>query len=99
MFELKKPCKDCPFIKGGVMNQSLSEGRIEGIQKDLLRDKSFPCHKTVDYEKGSKEEEQHCAGAMLWLYKKGRPNQIMRIGERFGHLKESELSGQELIID
>lgn len=99
MFNVKKPCKDCPFIEGGTMNQSLSEGRIEEIKISLLSDQSFPCHKTINYENREPQKEQHCAGAMIWLYKQGRPNQIMRIGERIGLLKESELTGKEMIIE
>jgi hypothetical protein len=99
MFDLKKPCNDCPFIKDGHMGASLAEGRIEEIQDGLLRDQSFPCHKTVDYENGTKHKEQHCVGAMIYLYKKGRPNQMMRIAERCGWLKESDLKDWDKIIE
>ena len=99
MFDLKKPCKDCPFICGGVMNESLAEGRIEEIQTSLLRGQSFPCHKTVDYEGEGKKKEQHCAGAMIWLYKHDSPNQMMRIAERLGMLSPDKLEGYEKIID
>lgn len=99
MFDLKKPCKDCPFIKDGTMIRSLGEGRMDEIKESLLNDLSFPCHKTVDYEHGSREKEQHCAGAMIWLYKQDRPNQIMRIAERLGHLSCEQLKGYDKVID
>lgn len=99
MFELKQPCKDCPFIDGGIMQRSLADGRLDEIKENLLNDKSFPCHKTVDYENGDRGKEKHCAGAMIYLYKNDRPNQLMRIGERLGMLKESELKGWDLVSE
>lgn len=97
MFDVKQPCKDCPFIEGGNMQRSLAEGRLDGIKSDLMADKTFSCHKTVDYEHGDRRKEKHCAGAMIYLYKNKRPNQAMRIGERLGMLKESELKGWDLV--
>ncbi|MFS0883264.1 hypothetical protein [Metabacillus niabensis] len=95
-FDLKKPCKDCPFIKGSSTNVTLSEGRIEGIVKDLRNDMSFTCHKTLDKPK---LEQQHCAGAMIFLEKEDRPNQIMRIAERIGLYDRSRLETCPNIID
>ncbi|ALN97773.1 hypothetical protein Bp8pS_094 [Bacillus phage vB_BpuM-BpSp] len=91
MFNLKKPCKDCPFVKGSSTNTTLIEGRLDGIKYDLLNNHTFSCHKTVDYDKNNKNNEQHCVGAMLYLYKENRPNQMMRVGERLGFLDEDEL--------
>lgn len=99
MFKLKMTCKDCPFLCGSTTNTTLADERIEEIKEALLQDHSFSCHKTVDYENGSKEKEQHCAGAMIWLYKQGRPNQIMRIAERIGRLNREELKCTGKIID
>lgn len=54
-FNLKSPCKDCPFLKTSAY---LSAARIDEIfeyakSKDLL----FPCHKTVDRDlEGDLEE-------------------------------------------
>lgn len=30
-FDLKTPCKDCPFLIGSSTNKSLDEGRIRNI--------------------------------------------------------------------
>lgn len=80
-FDLKTPCIDCPFIKGSRTNVSLRKGRIEGIIDDLRKDMSFICHKTIDKPQ---REQQHCAGALIFLEREDRPNQMMRIAERLG---------------
>lgn len=93
-FDLKKPCKDCPFIKGSSTNVTLEEGRLSSIVEDIqYRDSSFVCHKTLGYD-GKTVPEQHCAGALIYLERigrYGRPNQAMRFGERFGLYKREEL--------
>lgn len=106
MFDLKKTCKDCPFVLDSSTNKTLHPARIPEIKTSLLRGQSFPCHKTVDYSEEDEDydtydrkKEQHCVGAMMWLYNKGMPNQMMRIAERFGHLREEGLSTHNEIID
>lgn len=86
-FNLKKPCKDCPFrTDNGFM---LTVPRVREISESLLRGESFPCHKTTrhddegDYCPDS-GREMHCAGAMIMLERMERPNQIMRVAERLG---------------
>lgn len=99
MFVLKKTCKDCPFVLGSSTNTTLSTKRIQQIKSDLIQGQSFSCHKTVDYDGEKKKKEQHCVGAMMWLYNKGMPNQMMRIAERIGALREVDLSTHHEIID
>jgi len=94
-FDLKKPCKDCPFIKGSSTNTTLEEGRLRGIVEDIQdNDMSFTCHKTLGYD-GKEASEQHCAGAMIYLERigqYGKPNQVMRLAERLGMYKRDELA-------
>jgi hypothetical protein len=78
-FNLKKPCPDCPFLKGSNTNTTLHPARIPGIVRDLLRGSTFQCHKTL-----GKEKAEHCAGALLYLEREEAPNQLMRIAERLG---------------
>jgi hypothetical protein len=112
VFKLTHPCKDCPFIKDGTMNQSLSEGRMKEILESLNDDhNTFHCHKTIDYGKdfthsevGEEEytpsgKQQHCVGAMIYLEKKKRPNISMRIGRFTGEYDPSKLKGHDSIID
>lgn len=63
-FDLKKPCKDCPFIRGNSFEKSLGRTRVEQIANDtVLGDKTFQCHKTLD------KNAQHCVGAIVMAEK------------------------------
>lgn len=96
-FNMKKACKECPFLKGSSTNVTLAKGRIEGIVHDMLHnDSSFICHKTLD--KPSMEQE-HCAGALAYLEKRNRPNQMMRIAERIGTYDKDKVVIPENLID
>lgn len=91
-FNLKKPCKDCPFVKGSSTNTTLAEGRLDGIVHDILHDASFVCHKTLEKEWN---EQEHCAGALIYLERQKRPNQIMRIAERIGLYNYKQLASAD----
>lgn len=93
-FNLKKPCKECPFIKGSCTNITLREGRLEEIVKDIRSDMSFICHKTLD-----NKEKEHCGGALIFLEKENNPNQMMRIAERIGLYDRHKLHIDADIID
>lgn len=103
MFNLKKPCKDCPFLKNSDMRHSLMPGRLEDIISDLLSNdyKNFRCHKTIDYanqdESGElirSPEEQLCYGSMIFLQKIGRPSVIQRFGYVTGEINFKEITEQ-----
>lgn len=84
-FNLKSPCKDCPFLVSRKF--PLPQERKAEIALSLLNGDNFPCHKTVDYsgeEPHVPASAEHCAGAMIALEKINRPNQLMRIAERLG---------------
>lgn len=70
-FDLKKPCKDCPFLKGSSTQLTLAPGRIEEIVKDIKNDMTFQCHKTLDYYTDKPTQSQHCAGALAYHEKYG----------------------------
>lgn len=109
MFQIKKPCIDCPFVKGSSTNTTLAEGRMEDIIDSLHKDHIFSCHKTIDYSQQDlmddattyqlQEQNQFCAGAMNYLVKEGRPNAQMQIAMRLGWLDVEKLKGQNTIID
>ncbi|MNY85798.1 hypothetical protein D3C78_19980 [compost metagenome] len=89
MFNVKKPCADCPFLKDSTMNKSLHPERLSEITEELLKDdhNSFSCHKTVNYDDTSdKTNEQQCFGSMVYLQKIGRPNVAMRLAYMTKHL-------------
>jgi hypothetical protein len=58
----------------------------------------FPCHKAckVDEEQSAyvprNDKTPHCAGALIFLEKRGKPHQMMRICERIGMYDRSKLN-------
>lgn len=99
-FDIKKPCVDCPFLKGSSTNESLEDGRIEDIVHDVINDYTFQCHKTLDFV-NEKAEPQHCGGALVFMEKNfpNRVNNPMRMAERFGIYNKNELDMESDVID
>ncbi len=94
-FNLKKPCKDCPFrTDNGFI---LSNSRVEEITNALVnQDQTFSCHKTIKHDDETGEgiegkKTQHCAGALIMLEHMEKPNQMMRIAERCGFYDHTAL--------
>lgn len=75
------PCKECPFLKS--TKHAFTLKRLNEFAMG-----AFPCHKSAitnendEYEATSKSV--HCAGALIFLEKRNKPNQMMRISERLG---------------
>lgn len=87
-YRLKKPCKHCPFRTD--IPAFLTRGRAEEIFTAITdRQQTFTCHKTLELPQSTQE---HCAGAMILLEKLERPNQMMRIAERFGMYDRTKLN-------
>jgi len=82
---MKKPCKDCPFIVDS-MEAWLGEDRI----KEILSQDSFICHKTI--KKGV--ERLQCAGHMII---KKEDNVFYRTASIMGI--DLRLSGSEKVFD
>ena len=76
MFDLKRPCVNCPFRRGQGGAFRLDPGRLE----EIMTGSAFQCHKTVDYKAG--DRPQQCAGLMAVLRREGEDNQIMQVAER-----------------
>lgn len=97
---MTKPCKNCPF-RTDSLEGWLGNNRASEISNSLtVEDKTFPCHKTVDYDSQDDDEAfsgvltnetQHCAGALIMLEKMNKPNQMMRIAERLGLYNRTKL--------
>lgn len=92
MFDLKSPCANCPFRIGQGELFQLNEARL----REIMIAPAFQCHKTVDYSCDREDREdregragdkpQQCAGLMAILHRINRPNTIMQIASRLGHL-------------
>lgn len=92
-YTMIRPCAECPFT---MEAKQFSTKRL----KELVGDGSFPCHKTAEIEEDersgmdqyvAREKSVHCAGALIFLEKRGQPNQMMRIAERLGLYDHSKL--------
>lgn len=86
MFDLKRPCVNCPFRKGNGERFELQAARL----REIKRAPSFQCHQTVDYDefddpmKRQGAHPQQCAGLMAVLKRENRDNQIMQVAQRLG---------------
>jgi hypothetical protein len=93
MFDLMRPCENCPFRKGVGKTFQLSRPRL----REIMHGTAFQCHKTVDYEqwdddvKRQGDRPQQCAGLMAVLAREGKTNTIMQVAERFGRLDLTKL--------
>ncbi len=106
-YNLKRPCKECPFRTdcGGY----LSKSRAKEIGEALVHGgKTFACHKTtvpIDNENSETDmtttlDSQHCAGALIMMEKMGvaPQNQMIRIAERLGFYNHEELDMESPIV-
>jgi len=88
MFDLKRPCNNCPFRKGVGETFKLSFWRLHEIKQGP----AFQCHKTLDYEnfhdprKRQGDHPQQCAGLMAVLLRDKATNSIMQVAERIGKI-------------
>jgi hypothetical protein len=105
MFDIKKPCVDCPFRKDGHMLRSLGKGRMEEIVTNVVKeDGFFSCHKTVDYSDDTptlKEQNRFCAGALIAVEKADATyrNRNTRIANMMGIYDPKNLRDKESVID
>lgn len=109
MFDIVKPCDDCPFRREGGIR--LVPQRAQEIADMMLSDQggTFMCHKTATSDIGDDgegvvrgERPQHCAGALIFAEKNGNATQAMRIAERlrlYDPLKVMAGDGQDEIFD
>ena len=76
-FDLKDPCKNCPFRTDETAIRFSCRARAEEIEESAYRN-GFPCHLSADYEEDDEyggggyvfgNNTQHCAGATLMFLK------------------------------
>lgn len=81
------PCEECPFLNTPNMKRAFTLRRLAEFAQG-----QFPCHQTAKLDESDEEnagyqatkKSIHCAGALIFLEKRERPNQMMRISERLG---------------
>jgi len=89
-YGLTTPCDQCPFL------ETARHGFTLRRLYELIGDGSFHCHKTgtTDEDSGDfipTESSHHCAGALIFLEKRDKPHQMMRIAERLGMYDHTKL--------
>lgn len=96
MFDLKRPCKDCPFADPNTL--FLSVERKEEIANSLQAGAHFMCHNTFEWTDDEDEtpmytpRSQFCAGAIILLEKEETPHQFLRIAERINQYHPDTLN-------
>jgi hypothetical protein len=89
-YTMTDPCDSCPFLIGsGFTWQSLTEHAS----------REFACHTACelsddDVYEARNEKTPHCAGALIFLEKQGKPHQLMRICERLRLYDRTKLNMQ-----
>lgn len=95
-YNLKKPCKDCPFLQGNkfARRKALTVERVKSIIKDtVLGDKTFACHKTTDTDNHSM-----CAGALAMTETVNpQGNAMHRIAQLFAMYKPNQLKDYDKV--
>lgn len=81
MFDLVRPCNNCPIRASFAPRFGLCRDRLE----EMRDAPAFQCHKTVDYSEDDPRpgnRPQQCAGMMALLHRIGKPNTIMQVAQR-----------------
>ena len=92
-FGKTEPCFNCPFRRGKQAVRIRPE-RAGEIADNMLSTAGgqFSCHKTRGM---GKDEEVHCAGALIFAEKNENATQSMRLAERLGLYDANELRKAE----
>ena len=78
-FDLKTPCKNCPFRTDDTRIVFRGRERAEEIAESAYRN-GFPCHLSAEYVEDDEydsggyyavENSQHCVGALMMFAKDG----------------------------
>lgn len=76
-FQLKKPCKHCPFAPSKTRITFSGKERAEEIAEHAYRN-GFPCHESATLDEDAEDagfefgkKTQHCAGAVMMFLADG----------------------------
>jgi len=102
-FTLTVACSSCPFRRTGFI--PLRPGRVREIASSALKPDgaTFSCHKTVEHDDDGehvrRDDEEHCAGFLIFAEKHDNATQMMRIAERIRSYDRTKLQDQDGIFD
>ncbi len=87
-YSMTEPCDACPFLLDSGFKLASLKRHASG---------EFACHKTCELSDDTgnyepKKKSLHCAGALIFLEKRDRPHQMMRICERLGMYDRTKLN-------
>ncbi len=76
-YDLKKPCKNCPFRTDKTAIRFATKERAEEIEESAYRN-GFPCHLSAELDEDDEDagfeagpNTQHCAGALIMYMQSG----------------------------
>lgn len=105
MFDITRPCIDCPARKGQGEKYQMRRARLESI----FEGPAFQCHKTVEYGGNDYDDDegegmpggrpQQCAGVMAVLARSEKTNAIMQVAVRLGELDLNDLDPKNEAYD
>jgi hypothetical protein len=99
--DLTRACSNCPFRREGGIR--LTAGRVREIVGTMLNRQGgmFACHKTVKYDDDDEteiniDEQQHCAGALIFADKNNTHTVHAGHGEdRFVQPTQADQAGRD----
>jgi hypothetical protein len=93
-YDLTRPCDACPFLES--MSHGFTDERLAQFASG-----SFFCHKTCDTNDDGEfvatARSQHCAGALIWMDKRGDYNQAARVAGRLGLFNPADFQDVDLV--
>lgn len=84
-YTLTSPCDQCPYLIGSGFTYASLLAHASG---------QFGCHKACELKDGVYQPlpgTPHCAGVLIFLEKRNKPHQMMRIAERLGMYDRTKL--------
>lgn len=69
---LKKPCKDCPFLKSSLPSYLGDRWTANGLHQFVMSEGKFACHNTIKEDGVESDEHEHCVGSIKYMNKNAK---------------------------
>lgn len=69
---LKKPCKDCPFLKNSLPNYLGDRWTANMLHQFVMSEQAFACHNTIKVDGQESETTEHCVGSIMYMNKSAK---------------------------
>lgn len=98
LFDIKKPCGGCPFLKEN--NLRLSKKKKQKFVNDIVKKEyAFVCHRSTKDYSGKSGKENHCAGALIIMEKNQINTRVLRIAIALGGYDPALLKMDSPVFD